>query len=197
MDPQELTDDVSADMPRARPEVIADAAARAAQDATPTDAGGATFDPTVHMADASGSPILTKNGHLRRKPGRKKGSAAPRSSTPPPPDQVLRERAESERYRTTAQVTVDSIVGLSVMTAGEHWTPEPAHRGAMVDAWTDYYRVRGIRDLPPEITIAVVMGAWALGTSERRADISRAVKSARSNLWNNGNRKDTPSDANS
>ena len=49
------------------------------------------------------------------------------------------------------------------MIGGPGWKAESQEHAGMVNAWEAYYRARGIRDLPPEIMLCMVMGTY-IGT---------------------------------
>lgn len=135
---------------------------------------GRSFDPKTHQTAADGSPILTKKGQLAIRGGRTStGGAGPIAPALPGVEQ--QRQADLARFRSTAQVTVQSFASLASMFGGEIWEPSDAERVQLTDAWAEYYRVRGIRDVPPEIMLAAVMGGWALGTPDRRAQLASAT----------------------
>lgn len=80
-------------------------------------------------------------------------------------------------YSTLARVTVVSLTSGLRMAFGEHWAANGQETDAMVDAWTAYFRARGIRDVPPEIMLAGAMTAYAgprLARPESRSAMARA-----------------------
>lgn len=151
----------------------------------PRDRDGRAFDPTLHVHRA-GAPVLNKDGTLRKRPI----NTDRRTSLPPEPDAPPRREGERSSapgasqmpsspeadamYRTSAEVTVTTYVGI-MSTIGEHWRAGSEEWQQQVEAWERYYRVRGIVDLPPEIMIAVALANYALGTEARRDDM-RAVR---------------------
>lgn len=109
------------------------------------------FDPMLHCVDASGNPVRTKSGKLRRKRGKANHTAIDTS-------QANQELA----CKNAAIVTVKSIVLLGYAIGGEEeWKPEENEMIAMNMAWTDYYMSQGIMNLPPWLGIVIATGAYA------------------------------------
>lgn len=129
---------------------------------------GRSFDRKLHHSTPDGTPILTKKGALSIKGGRPAGMTGGGSVAPPLPGQSAQQAADAARFRSTAAVTVQSFASVATMLGGETWEPSAIEKAQLTDAWAEYYRVRGIRDVPPEVMLGAVMGSWAFGTPERR-----------------------------
>jgi hypothetical protein len=80
------------------------------------------------------------------------------------------------------------------MGLGEHWRASPHELAHLNAAWSDYYRARGVVELPPELTLGVVMLTYAGGNEHRRAHVRAlwGVAVARARGRNHGDRKDAP-----
>ena len=143
------------------------------------DAQGRAFDPALHETDpATSEPRLTTTGKLRLKRGRGGVSAkvptsgfkvgATSGPTVPGPSgaQVLAER--NAKIESTALITAEMIFMCGKLIGGEEWEPKVDkstglnERDIMKSAWAEYYRARGIIDLPPELMLAVAVGSYAV-----------------------------------
>jgi hypothetical protein len=86
------------------------------------------------------------------------GAAAPADFTdltqtpgPPPPN-----------YEMMAAITFDMSVNGLALVFGPEWQPQnPTERGAVVGAIKTYYEAQGIKDIPPGMMLAIVVGIYA------------------------------------
>jgi len=146
------------------------------------DKRGDLFSDDRHKSNANGMPIVSKLGHAIGKPGRpKKPTAAPpvnpassgsippggldgQGTGPAPPDLSAVAEAHEKEYRTLAALTVVNIESLMRATAGEKWRMQKGggfdERATLTDAWTEYYKARGIRHVPPELMILAAMSGY-------------------------------------
>lgn len=175
-------------MPAVQPHAIDAAQKQAAEQAAPTQPSGTApvppvvppsgkeaFDPAIHETDpTTGKPRTTKDGGFRRKRGggaRKLnttgtakpvqgGTAAPMG--PAPIDEV--------KLQNAAVNSAMLLFGIGQMIGGEEWAPikkrinadlEIDERAQMTMAFSDYYRSRGIIDIPPGIVLCVVVVSYA------------------------------------
>jgi len=160
----------------------------------PLDREGQPFNSSLHVTRPDGSPDLGPGGRLKRRAGRpRRGRVAgeKEGSSLLPPAPMAGETADTAA--TAAAVTVASLVGLAAMLGGAHWQASRSELAMLTDAWTNYYRARGVVDLPPEVALLLVVGAYGMATEARRADLTRAagkVGLARPNRRDHGLGKD-------
>lgn len=140
------------------------------------------FDPSIHAVDAAGNPKRNKDGSLAKKRGRKSGSSGPLQSTIRVDTTVA---AQELQYKNAAAVTVQSLVILGYCIGGvDEWKPENDELIAMQLAWTEYYKAKGITDMPPWIGVAIATGGYAMPrfskpkTKERLTAIFAGIKPA-------------------
>lgn len=171
-----------ADMPSVQPHAIAAAeednkahAAVVAKVATgKTDPQGRAFDPALHEVDpVTGEPRLSTTGKLRCKRGRgAKGAIASGFKTAPAGakvDNSAQTAAEkAAKIDSTATVVTEMIFMGGKLIGGEEWEPRvdkasgTDERAVMKGAWAEYFRVRGIVDVPPEVMLVMAVGSYAV-----------------------------------
>lgn len=164
-----------ASMPDIQPHAIeaageTHAAAKAANAAFPG------FDPNIHEVDPlTGEPRKTKAGGFRMKRGRGAksfGGASTFKAAGPAPAAQAAQSAQSQAERnakidSTATIVSEMIFMGGKLLGGEEWTPVTDkasgvdERAMMKGAWAEYFRIRGIIDVPPEIMLAVAIGGYA------------------------------------
>jgi len=98
--------------------------------------------------------------HRKKKRGRpamkKVASAAPKSDQEEKP-------GEGEAASTACGVTVaETIFTLGQAIGGDDWKPTENERSYMVDAWSSYFRAKGITDLPPGWAVLIATAAYAV-----------------------------------
>lgn len=142
-----------------------------------TDDLGREFDPKMH----EGATVLNREGYLKKRPGR--GSAAPRAassapsgqgaaggqsklnlgSAPAGPDKKTQAAEELDaKIQSTAAVSAMMIFTVGQLVGGPEFKPEDSEAQAMTGAFTEYYRVRGIVDLPPEVMLATAVVGYVI-----------------------------------
>jgi hypothetical protein len=179
MGEQDLTDRVLDAMPEPNPTALELEQARESEQAQLRDRLGREFDSALHATDALGQPRLTKDGFLAIRPGLNfrdpairaraaegRAHARVRSTVPKPPGIAATVPESAPDFKAISAVTVDTITGLCQMLLGEEWRPGTSdgvdERAHMVAAWEAYYRAKGIREVPPGLLLALVMGGYAL-----------------------------------
>lgn len=133
------------------------------------DADGNPFDPSIHATDSkTGEPSLTKNGKLRRRPGRKSGSGQGTQSTLGKPSQPLgadQSKPDSiAQARATGTFAAGALITLGMALGGEEWKPvktaEKDERAFLESAFGDYFVAKGMTDIPPGIALTIAIGAY-------------------------------------
>jgi len=110
------------------------------------DASGASFDSTLHQMSKDGMPKITKAGNFKKKPGKSKSAIA--NVTPPD---------EDASYKACGSSTAEIIFIAGQGIGGAEWKPRPEERAYMSDAWTQYYKAKGVEDLPPGVIVATAL----------------------------------------
>ncbi|HHJ14267.1 MAG TPA: hypothetical protein ENJ79_07800 [Gammaproteobacteria bacterium] len=164
------------------------------------DKFGFAFDPELHETKKNGEPKLSKNGLLCRRPGpRKKASksyvfrGAPQEPTAGPAPGT-----EAAHYAAAGRAMAETIFGIGQAFFGSEWAPRVDEamgldeRAQMSDAWAQYFRAKGVVDIPPGIAVSVAMASYALprlATEQTKGRLRRMVE------WAKGRRKagDKPS----
>lgn len=158
-----------------------------------TDERGRPFDPAIHETGPDGGPIIgKKTGYIRMRRGGASGAAKPsrsRVNIASAADSVTASLDAGrnadvikEKIASSAAVSAETIFILGQTIGGPEFAPEAAEREGLVAAWTHYYTVRGIVDIPPEVMIAVALGGYVMKRwnmpvfSEKRKGWMRAWK---------------------
>lgn len=114
---------------------------------------GNTFDPNVHATDADGNAKYNKDGTLRRKRGRQSGQSIGSPNT-------------SNLYREAATATTQATFIMGQAIGGDEFAPivnveqgidEPQ---MMINAWVEYYKSKGITQVPPWLGLAIAYTAY-------------------------------------
>lgn len=154
-----------------------------------------TFDPSYHVSDKDGNPVLTKTGKFRKKPGRnsagKSGTGGLNYPEPPAPDNV------GLAAETAAAIYINS----GVVIFGPEWLPDGhGEKEGLVDAFRAYLDAKGIDDIPPGLALSIAMMGYAakrLYMPETQTRLSRIilwVKLKAGMVKYNASRNDTRSD---
>lgn len=141
-----------------------------------TDAKGRTFDTVLHEIGPDGGPIINARGYIKERRGgaaqkasrgEKPQASFSRPKNAPegqPSPEAMRRTAQAEaleaRIQSTAQVSAMVIITSARIVGGEEFEPEDGEAQAMSQCFADYYRIRGIVDLPPEVMLAVGIGGY-------------------------------------
>lgn len=191
---EQLADQIAADAPK--PSHVAaklehgQADARDPRWASLRDKYGHAFDPTLHQANADGSPKLSRAGRLQGLPGRplprkggsRVGQGPPSVSTAPPLGEVAGagsgHRAESSAgdsggdpsAELSAQVVVDSVTTACTFALGPEWQPRRERiggrvfdeRAQLIVALAKYFEATGVRDVPPGVLLGMTLSSYAL-----------------------------------
>lgn len=149
----------------------------------PVDKLGRLFDPTLHGIRADGRPSITAGGFLRLKRGSGSGVAdgvadggSTRSvlgslGTPSPSEEV-------DEYGPVGAAVSQSFFVLCTLMGGDEWRPDRREISAMTTAWTEYFRAKGISDIPPEALLGAALIGYA-GPRLIQPTTSRRLK----NFW--------------
>lgn len=156
------------------------------------DKHGFKFDPEVHKVNRDGTPKVTGDGLLWRKPGKRpaksksvifrggpdQGTGTDESGHQPQPG------TESAHYQAAGAVMAETIFSIGQMFMGREWAPVQTEgmdeRAAMADAWAQYFRAKGIHDIPPGVAVSIAMASYAL---PRLALESTRTKMGRMRSW--------------
>ena len=138
-----------------------------------TDRQGRKFDPALHEVDEHGKPRLNRDGYLAGKPGRpgkfkqahrERVSRVAPADPQQPPAQPGPDRAEIDR-RNTARISAVLFIRFGIGFFGDEWLPIKREgmdeQTEMVDLFDNYYRSKGISDLPPGWALALGLAGYA------------------------------------
>lgn len=175
--------------------------APAAQVSGDTDSAGEVWDGSVHSEKRS----KTSDGRWRRKRG---AGASPRRTLRHDTPMGTANGVEpitpldaAPEIRPLAEATVVTFTGMLTMVGGEGWNAESHETSAMINAWENYYRARGIRELPPELMLFAVMGTYIGKRAMREENLEgfqrfaarftrgRMIPNARPDTRQNGSRQ--------
>lgn len=114
------------------------------------DVWGRVFDPTIHLTDEGGAPLKSPKGKLRvqRGKGIKKSTIAG----------IKKETI----YNQTGAATAEILFVTSIAVGGGEWQPTEDERLYMSHAWAEYFRSKGIKDLPPGCILATALISYAI-----------------------------------
>jgi hypothetical protein len=139
-----------------------------------TDRRGRSFDPALHEVDEQGLPRLTKRNKLRILGGRgRKATPTPQETstigTPGagpsgiglPGGPGAAPVADDIKYQATGASTAQAVFMLGVVLGGEDWKPKPEENQMMSGAFADYYRAKGIKDIPPGVLVVIALTSYA------------------------------------
>lgn len=155
-----------------RAPIAPQSAAPSAQASAEQDAAGVPFNPRLHTGHKTTKGLWRRKTRAGRAEPAATGTASPaprRIGSPPPDAQAPLGAApfgvggpgDSDlAFRTTALVTVSSLTGALTMVAGPAWKASKDEHDGMVEAWTAYFKARGISDVPPEILLAMAMSGY-------------------------------------
>jgi len=160
-----------------------------------TDRKGRDFDPALHEVDSSGNPrINARDGYISIKPGRHGHGKNNRSVVDGSDDfkrggvhsgNVSRGASASDDVRSdndevqrlnAARVSAAVFVNTGVVVFGNEWLPK-VENGVdenlnLVKAFDDYYRVKGVADIPPGA--ALVLALLGYGASRLQLPQTRS-----------------------
>lgn len=139
-----------------------------------TDFKGRPFDKILHEVNPDGSPRLNRDGYIccrRGAPKVAKGETRPSRSKIAPkevkgnpsssPATVARTDPEPQ-IQATAQTTTVLVFAMGQMIGGEEFKPEAGEPESMQGAFANYYRAKGIQDIPPGVALSIVCASYVL-----------------------------------
>jgi len=162
-----------ADVLENKNEVVPEAVEKARESAAApkeelTDDEGNKFNPEIHLADAGGKPIINSRGYITKKRGRKKG-CTPNQKLHLPDGKAATLAQEAEqatvKRQQAAYISGVGFINIGVLIFGEEWLPEKApvdETGMIVQAFDDYYKVKGVADIPPGIALVIALGGYGI-----------------------------------
>jgi hypothetical protein len=131
---------------------------------TMPDASGTIFDPAVHERGSDGQPKVTKKGNFRKK----RVSTSTIAET--------RDTSSDASYNACGSSTAEIFFVLGQAIGGPEWSPTNDERQYMTGAWTEYYKAKEVKDLPPGLIVATAMVSYALPRFSRPITRSRFGK---------------------
>lgn len=151
-------------------QVIPEAVEKAKETATEvlTDEDGKTFNPDLHIANPDGSPRINSQGFITKKRGRKKGCAPNGKLNLPDPHAgaVAAELQDATiKRQQAAYLSASGFINVGVLIFGEEWLPEKTpvdETGMIVQAFDDYYKIKGVADIPPGIALVIALGGYGI-----------------------------------
>lgn len=131
----------------------------------------AGFDPSIHATNDDGTPKLKADGTYAKKRGRKAGASAP--SALPPKNAGQKGAAssgatnsplndEAEKIDAVSRMSANMVINAAVWTMGEE-VGKPTSKNesdGLLFAFRNYYEVRGVPNIPPELGLLVAIGAY-------------------------------------
>lgn len=123
----------------------------------PVDRFGRLFDQNLHIVNNDGTPLLTATGLLRVR----RGQGIKKSGVGSPKGQSAIETVEAQ-HAACGVTTAELIFVMGVAIGGEDWLPENHERLYMQTAWTEYFRKKDIKDLPPGVLICTALVSYAI-----------------------------------
>lgn len=206
--------DLVSDMPQVVPDAV-----QAAQEAEKSeaeqikDSKGDIFDPAIHAVGEDGKPKLTPKKGQFAKIRLPKDKPVPSGMVSGPTPQAI-----TANQRATAIVISGVFIQTGCVIFGDEWQPEKTQKydekAYLIESTEEYLRVSGMETLPPWLLLVVAygsyglkrftrpqtktvlqkMGDWFNGIVGRIYNRLKGRKNALSNIRNNRNGQDNPSD---
>lgn len=136
------------------------------QNADKVDSDGNPFDPSIHVTDSEGNPVLTSTGKLRKRPGRKGGAASGARSQVSAPSATTQFSGQ-DKTRASGVQTARMMTGVAVMLGGDEWRPMKSkehgidEQASLEEAFADYFEAKEMDDIPPGLALTMVMLSYA------------------------------------
>ena len=146
---------------------------------------GTIANAPVHAPPPAADLPPSEDAKPKRGRGRPPGSKSrPRVETARPPStRIIHTHSETgntaaagavptvpdEAYTSAALATATTITTVAAVLGGEDWQPAPHETSALSAAFERYYRVRGLREVPPEVSIATALLAYGAVRLQRPA----------------------------
>ncbi|MHB8803556.1 MAG: hypothetical protein ACYC5U_12555 [Rhodocyclaceae bacterium] len=152
------------------PEIIAESGAK-----SHIDSSGQAFDPAIHLMDKAGNPTLRADGTFRKKPGRKVTQTSGSVSQPVNPQQQGNVNAKADfsapiidpaQAKRAAEGSADLLFMAGMMIDADEFAPIKDKESGFDErkltefAFENYYMKKGITDIPPGMTLALVIGSY-------------------------------------
>lgn len=150
----------------------------------------AGFDPAVHAANPDGTPKLRGDGSFAKKRGRKPGAGSVNSPVQPGAG-IIAQTPDSRGTITNeeaARQVCNAMVGVAVAVIGPEWAPvDKAEAKGLETAFKNYFDAKGQINLPPEIGLALAVGAYGLsrmGHESTQTFVARSIRKVKDmGLW--------------
>lgn len=134
-----------------------------------TDDRGRSFDPVIHEHD-DGTPRINSRGFIKCRRG---GAAKPGFQSAPNQSRAADPKAQpagatktpqaemlDAKIQATANTSAALVVTLGTLIGGEEFKPENGEMEMLATSFQNYYRIRGVAELPPEVMLAVAIGGY-------------------------------------
>jgi hypothetical protein len=123
------------------------------------------FDPTLHAANADGTPKLKADGTYARKRGRKAGAQAGDSAKSAAAGVLPNKPARStqpaiDTSEATAAALIGVIEAVAVNAIGEEWRMHEAESAQYSAAVAAYMKSKGLVDVTPGIMVCICAAAY-------------------------------------
>lgn len=125
------------------------------------DKDGDTFDPAKHRVDSEGNPVLSANGLLIKKPGRRSGTKTKSTVAAPSTG------AQSIDSYTVGRTTAQALLSVCSLLGGEEWRPIRNEQHGIDEqrdienAFGKYFEAKNWKDIPPGLGLTLVLTAYA------------------------------------
>jgi hypothetical protein len=156
------------------------------------DTKGIVFDPSIHRTGADGTPLTNKDGTWAKKPGmgaRKSRVVVPGADNS---QEIQTTLAMVDGAYSSALATVATFYGIGQMIDSEEWAPLVLKNDAgaivydeekqLTAAFHEYYKLKGVDNIPPELVIAMPVIA-AIAIRSRKPKTGAIVKKMASDVW--------------
>lgn len=149
----------------------------------------AGFDPAVHAVNTDGTPKLRGDGTFAKKRGRKSGQSV--NSPLQPGAGIIAQTPDSRGTISNdeaARQVCNAMVGVAVAVIGPEWAPvDKAEAKGLETAFKNYFDAKGQINLPPEVGLALAVGAYGLsrmGHESTQTFIARSLRKVKdAGLW--------------
>ncbi len=157
------------------------------------DKAGFAFDPEKHEIKKDGTPKLSKNGLLCRKPGRqKKPQSRVFPGAQPLPEQTAEPLpgTETAHYQAVGAFAASMLFNAGMMIDADEWQPAEHERAMLTDAFANYARAQGVEDIPPGLALVIAVGSYVgprMVKQKTRGKLGRFI-----DKWKNRKQKKAP-----
>lgn len=135
-----------------------------------TDFKGRAFDPALHEVDADGKPAINRDGYLKCYRGKHGSTTSHTEAQRPTPRSKCEPVAKASpgavpvpgpdveaQIDASAAAFSGLFVTGSVLIGGEEFAPEPGEGEALKESFAQYFRAKGVVDLPPGVVLGGAM----------------------------------------